>query len=66
MKIQVPKEELETNDMYIFHDYGGYGLLSGALSTGMITADIAESDTGSDIGDVGGGEMGGGGDALKK
>lgn len=41
-------------------DYGGYGLLSGAISTGMTTADIAESDTGSDIGDVGGGNMGGG------
>jgi len=47
-------------------DYGGYGLLSGAISTGMTTADIAESDTGSDIGDVGGGNMGGGWRRLLK
>ncbi|MDI6881307.1 MAG: DUF2207 domain-containing protein [Methanothermobacter tenebrarum] len=68
MKFQLPQQELEENDMYVFHDYGGYALLSSALATGMSTAteiefDETVGDTG-DIGDIGGGDMGGGGDAF--
>lgn len=63
MKLQLPEQELEENDVYIFHYYGGYGLLSTALATGMSTSTETEHDNIS-IGDIGGGDMGGGGDAF--
>lgn len=63
MKLQLPEQELEENDVYIFHYYGGYGLLSTALATGMSTSTETEHDNIS-IGDIGGGDLGGGGDAF--
>lgn len=63
MKLQLPETELERNDIYLFHYYGGYGLLSEALLTGMSTS-TATDDSFDGIGDIGGGDMGGGGDAF--
>ncbi|MDO5837041.1 MAG: DUF2207 domain-containing protein, partial [Methanobacterium sp.] len=37
MGMTLPKDQLENNDLYIFHYYGGYAILSSSLSTGMST-----------------------------
>lgn len=63
MELNVPREELNGSDLYMFHYYGGYLLLNSAFDTGMTTA-TASSGNGGDfggVGDIGGGFGGGGG-----
>lgn len=67
MELYVPKEQLENSDIYMFHYYGGYMLLSSAFDTGMSTASSSSSSGGGDfggVGDIGGGDGGGGGGAF--
>jgi uncharacterized membrane protein len=58
----VPKDQLEGSDIYLFHYYGGYLLLSSSFDTGMATASSSSGAGG--VGDVGGGAGGGGGGAF--
>ena len=63
MELNVPKDDLNGSDLYMFHYYGGYMLLDSAFDTGMTTA-TASSTNGGDfggVGDIGGGFGGGGG-----
>ncbi|ADZ10033.1 Protein of unknown function DUF2207, membrane [Methanobacterium lacus] len=63
MELNVPKDDLNGSDLYMFHYYGGYLLLDSAFDTGMTTA-TASSSNGGDfggVGDIGGGFGGGGG-----
>ncbi|MEN4029329.1 MAG: DUF2207 domain-containing protein [Methanobacterium sp.] len=65
MELYLPKDQLEGSDIYLFHYYGGYALLSSSFDTGMSAA--SSSSGGGDfggVGDVGGGFGGGGGDAF--
>lgn len=64
MGMTLPKDQLENNDLYIFHYYGGYAILSSSLSTGMSTATQGEGGGGGGVGGVGGGSGGGGGGAF--
>lgn len=66
MGMTLPKDQLENNDLYIFHYYGGYAILSSSLSTGMSTATQGEGGSGGvgGVGGVGGGSGGGGGGAF--
>ena len=63
MGMTLPKEQLDQSDIYLFHYYGGYALLSSSLSTGMSTATQGEGGGGG-VGGVGGGSGGGGGGAF--
>jgi uncharacterized membrane protein len=63
MGMTLPKDQLENNDLYLFHYYGGYAILSSSLSTGMSTATQGEGGSGG-VGGVGGGSGGGGGGAF--
>jgi uncharacterized membrane protein len=63
MGMTLPKEQLDQSDIYLFHYYGGYALLSSSLSTGMSTATQGEGGSGG-VGGVGGGSGGGGGGAF--
>ncbi|MBI5459997.1 DUF2207 domain-containing protein [Methanobacterium sp.] len=62
MELYVPSDQLEGSDIYMFHYYGGYALLSSSLDTGISSAS-AGSDFGG-VGDIGGGDIGGGGGAF--
>lgn len=64
MELYLPKDQLDSSDIYLFHYYGGYALLSSSFDSGM--SDVSSSDGGDfgGVGDVGGGFGGGGGDAF--
>ncbi|MDD3986026.1 MAG: DUF2207 domain-containing protein [Methanobacterium sp.] len=64
MELSVPKEELQGSDIYLFHYYGGYYLLSTAFDTGISTASTGSGGDFGGVGDVGGGFGGGGGGAF--
>jgi len=61
MEMSLPGEELARSDIYLFHYYGGYVLLSSSLDTGMSTATGGGAGG---VGGVGGGAGGGGGGAF--
>ncbi len=66
MEMTLPDDQLAQSDIFLFHYYGGYWLLSSSLDAGMRTA-AAASTNGSDfggVGDIGGGFGGGGGGAF--
>ncbi len=65
MELYIPSDQLENSDIYMFHYYGGYALLTTSLDSGITTA--SASVNGGDfggVGDVGGGFGGGGGGAF--
>ena len=64
MELYVPKEELDRSDIYLFHYYGGYLLLSSAFDTGISTASSSSGGDFGGVGGVGGGFGGGGGGAF--
>lgn len=64
MELYLPKEQLDNSDIYLFHYYGGYLLLSSAFDTGINTASASSGDGFGGVGDVGGGFGGGGGGAF--
>ena len=64
MELSVPKDELQGSDIYMFHYYGGYLLLSNAFDTGISTASASSGGDFGGVGDVGGGFGGGGGGAF--
>jgi uncharacterized membrane protein len=64
MELYVPKDQLEGSNIYMFHYYGGYLLLSSAFDTGISTASASSGGDFGGVGDVGGGFGGGGGDAF--
>ncbi len=64
MELYLPKEQLDGSDIYMFHYYGGYFLLSSAFDTGINTASASTGDGFGGVGDVGGGFGGGGGGAF--
>lgn len=70
MGMSLPKDQLDQSDIYLFHYYGGYAILSSSLNTGMSTATKGENDgdggSGGEggVGGVGGGSGGGGGGAF--
>jgi len=64
MELYLPKEQLDGSDIYMFHYYGGYFLLSSAFDTGINTASAPSGDGFGGVGDVGGGFGGGGGGAF--
>ena len=63
MELYVPSDQLEGSDIYMFHYYGGYALLSSSLDTGISSASAGSGDFGG-VGDIGGGDIGGGGGAF--
>ncbi|MCK9152119.1 DUF2207 domain-containing protein [Methanobacterium alcaliphilum] len=63
MEISLPDDQLDRSDLYLFHYYGGYALLSSSLSTGMTTVNQGDGGSGG-VGGVGGGSGGGGGGAF--
>lgn len=68
MKMSLPKEDLDQNNLYNFHYYGGSAILLSSLNTGMSTATEGEGNDGfggsGGVGGVGGGSGGGGGGAF--
>jgi uncharacterized membrane protein len=64
MELYVPKEELDGSDIYLFHYYGGYLLLTSAFDTGISTASASSGGDFGGVGGVGGGFGGGGGGAF--
>ncbi len=65
MELSLPQDQLEGSDIYLFHYYGGYSLLSHSLTTGMTTASAGSGSGGmGGVGGVGGGSGGGGGGAF--
>ena len=64
MELYVPSDQLEGSDIYMFHYYGGYALLSSSLNTGITTASAGSGGDFGGVGGVGGGSMGGGGGAF--
>jgi uncharacterized membrane protein len=65
MELSLSRDQLEGSDIYLFHYYGGYALLTSSFDTGMTTA--AAGSGGGDfggVGDIGGGFGGGGGGAF--
>lgn len=63
MEMSLPADELSRSDIYLFHYYGGYVILSSSLDTGMSTA-TGGNGGGGGVGGVGGGSGGGGGGAF--
>ncbi|MGV8144431.1 MAG: DUF2207 domain-containing protein [Methanothermobacter sp.] len=65
MEDYLPEKEREDSDIYMFHHYGGYYLLTSSLDTGMSTANAGSGSGGGGgfggVGGVGGGFGGGGG-----
>jgi len=61
MELNVPKDQLDGSDLYMFHYYGGYLLLDSAFDTGMSTASASSGGDFGGVGDIGGGFGGGGG-----
>jgi uncharacterized membrane protein len=64
MELYVPREELDRSDIYLFHYYGGYLLLTSAFDTGISTASASSGGDFGGVGGVGGGFGGGGGGAF--
>ena len=64
MEMSVPAEELDRSDIYLFHYYGGYVVLSSSLDDGMTTATSGDAGGVGGVGGVGGGSGGGGGGAF--
>ena len=64
MEMTLPRDELEDSNLYLFHYYGGYMILSSTLDSGMSTATSGDSDGMGGVGGVGGGSGGGGGGAF--
>jgi uncharacterized membrane protein len=68
MKMSLPDEDLNQNNLYRFHHYGGYAILSSSMATGMNTATGGKGGGGfggsGGVGGVGGGSGGGGGGAF--
>ncbi len=64
MEMSLPDDELARSDVYMFHYYGGYVILSSSLDTGMSTASSGDPGGSGGIGGVGGGSGGGGGGAF--
>lgn len=64
MELYLPSDQLEGSDIYLFHYYGGYALLSSSLNTGITTATSGSGGDFGGVGGVGGGSMGGGGGAF--
>ncbi len=64
MELYVPQEQLQGSDAYMFHYWGGYIILDSALNTGMTTASAGSGGDFGGIGDIGGGDIGGGGGAF--
>jgi uncharacterized membrane protein len=62
MELSLPQDQLDGSDIYMFHYYGGYALLSTSLHSGMTTGTSGSSGGG--VGGVGGGSGGGGGGAF--
>ncbi len=62
MKLQVPNISDYDDGIFLYHYYGGYGLMSNAYSTSYSTTH-SSSDSGS-FGGLGGGSGGGGGGAF--
>lgn len=62
MEMSLPSDELARSDIYLFHYYGGYVVLSSSLDAGMSTATAGSGGGG--VGGVGGGSGGGGGGAF--
>ena len=62
MKLQVPNISDYDDGVFMYHYYGGYGLMNSAFSTGVSAANPS-SDSGS-FGGFGGGSGGGGGGAF--
>jgi uncharacterized membrane protein len=63
MELNVPTEQLQTSEIYMFHYYGGNLLLASAFNMGINPASGA-LDTMDTIGNIGGGFGGGGGGAF--
>jgi uncharacterized membrane protein len=63
MEMSLPSDDLNRSDIYLFHYYGGYVLLSSTLNSGMATANQGDGGSGG-VGGVGGGSGGGGGGAF--
>lgn len=65
MELTMPREELDNSDLFLFHYYGGYALMTDSFNFGT-SSSANGGDFGSigDIGDIGGGFGGGGGDAF--
>ncbi|MDO9045587.1 MAG: DUF2207 domain-containing protein [Methanobacteriaceae archaeon] len=66
MELSLPTDQLESSEMFMFHYYGGYYLLTSSLDMGMGPSS-ANGDVGDimgTIGDIGGGFGGGGGGAF--
>lgn len=64
MEMHLPSEDLYNSDIYLFHYYGGYAILSSSLSSGMTTATSGGDGGVGGVGGVGGGSGGGGGGAF--
>ena len=64
MELYLPSDQLEGSDIYLFHYYGGYALLSSSLDTGITTATSGSGGDFGGVGDIGGGDIGGGGGAF--
>lgn len=62
MKLQVPNISDYDDGLFMYHYYGGYGLMNGAYSSSQSTIN-ASSDSGG-FGGLGGGSGGGGGGAF--
>jgi uncharacterized membrane protein len=45
MELNVPKDQLETSKVYMFHHYGGYKILKASLEMGMTTINQNISET---------------------
>jgi uncharacterized membrane protein len=45
MEQNIPKEQLETSDVYMFNYYGGYDILKSLLDIGMTTINLNISET---------------------
>ncbi|MDI6643944.1 MAG: DUF2207 domain-containing protein [Methanobacteriaceae archaeon] len=64
MEMTLPRDELENSNLYLFHYYGGYMVLSSTLDSGLSKATSEDSDGMGGVGGVGGGSGGGGGGAF--
>lgn len=64
MELYLPSDQLEDSNIYQFHYYGGYALLSSSLNTGLTTATSSSGGDFGGVGDIGGGDLGGGGGAF--
>ena len=61
MKLQVPNISDYDDDIFMYHYYGGYGMMNTAFATGASSANPSDSDG---FGSGGGGSGGGGGGAF--